>query len=252
MAKTVLVLGATGGVGGETARALIARGWTVRGLTRSPREGDGIDWRIGDAMDRAAVLAAADGLDAIVHAVNPPGYLDWEKLAMPMLENSIAAARANDARLALPGTIYNYDPRTSPVIAPDSAQRPNTRKGAIRVAMERAIEQSGVKAVILRAGDYFGPRPGNSWLSQGLVTPGKRVGRVMVPERAGSATPGPICPTSARLSPACSTKATSCHGSHSIYSPASGTMTARALPARSRKRSGGQSRPGGCPGRCSR
>lgn len=185
MAKTVLVLGATGGIGGETARALAAHGWTVRGLTRAPRQGGGIDWRIGDAMDRAAVLAAAEGVDAVVHAVNPPGYRDWEKLAMPMLENSIAAARANDARLALPGTIYNYDPRTSPTIAHDSPQHPDTRKGAIRVQMERAIEQSGVKAVILRAGDYFGPRPGNSWLSQGLVTPGKRVGRVMVPGKAG-------------------------------------------------------------------
>ena len=39
--------------------------------------------------------------------------------------------------------------------------------------------------MILRAGDYFGPRPGNSWLSQGLVTPGKRVGRVMVPGKKG-------------------------------------------------------------------
>lgn len=185
MAKTVLVLGASGGVGGETARALIAHGWTVRGLTRSPREGDGIEWRIGDAMNRAAVLAAAEGCDAIVHAVNPPGYRDWDKLVLPMLENSIAAARANNARLALPGTIYNYDPRTAPVIAPDSPQHPNTRKGAIRVRMESAIEHSGVKAVILRAGDYFGPRPGNSWLSQGLVTPGKPVGRVMVPGKAG-------------------------------------------------------------------
>ena len=185
MATTVLVLGANGGVGGETARALVAHGWTVRGLTRSPREGDGIDWRIGDAMDRDAVLAAAQGCEAIVHAVNPPGYRDWERLVLPMLDNSIAAARANDARLALPGTIYNYDPRTSPVVTPDSPQRPNTRKGAIRVAMENAIAQSGVKAVILRAGDYFGPRPGNSWLSQGLVTPGKRVGRVMVPGKKG-------------------------------------------------------------------
>jgi nucleoside-diphosphate-sugar epimerase len=183
--KTALVLGATGGVGGETARALVAHGWKVRGLTRKPREGDGIDWMIGDAMDRDAVLAAADGVDAIVHAVNPPGYLDWEKLVMPMLENSIAAALANDARLALPGTIYNYDPRNSPVIGPDSPQRPNTRKGAIRVQMEQAIEQSGARAVILRAGDFFGPRPGNSWLSQGLVTPGKPVGRVMVPGKKG-------------------------------------------------------------------
>ncbi|WP_240047553.1 NAD(P)H-binding protein [Sphingomonas panacisoli] len=183
--KTALVLGASGGVGGETARALIAHSWSVRGLTRTPRQGEGIDWIVGDAMDRDAVLAAAKGVDAIVHAVNPPGYRDWEKLVMPMLANSIAAAQANDARLALPGTIYNFDPATSPVIAPDNPQRPMTNKGAIRVEMERAIEASGVKAVILRAGDFFGPRPGNSWLSQGMVTPGKPVGRVMVPGRKG-------------------------------------------------------------------
>jgi len=186
MTKTALVLGATGGVGGETARALIAHGWKVRGLTRAPRTGDGIDWIVGDAMDRASVMAAAKGVSAIVHAVNPPGYLDWAKLVIPMLENSIAAAIANDARLALPGTIYNYDPRTSPRIAPDAPQGASTRKGAIRVRMERAIEESGVRAVILRAGDYFGPRPGNSWLSQGLVTPGKPVGSVMVPGKKGA------------------------------------------------------------------
>jgi nucleoside-diphosphate-sugar epimerase len=183
--KTALVLGASGGVGGETARALIAHGWAVRGMTRSPREGDGIDWIVGDAMDRDAVLAAAVGVDAIVHAVNPPGYRDWDMLVLPMLANSIAAAQVNDARLALPGTIYNYDPATSPLIAPDSPQRPATRKGAIRVEMERAIERSGVKAVILRAGDFFGPRPGNSWLSQGMVKPGQPVGRVMVPGKRG-------------------------------------------------------------------
>jgi len=185
MAKTALILGASGGVGGETARALIAHGWRVRGLTRSPRSGGGIDWRIGDAMDRDAVLAAAVGVDAIVHAVNPPGYRDWDILVMPMIENSIAAAKCENARLALPGTIYNYDPRMAATVAPDDPQRPNTRKGAIRVAMERAIERSGVKAVILRAGDYFGSQAGNDWLSQGLVTPGKPVGRVMVPGKSG-------------------------------------------------------------------
>ena len=186
--KTALVLGATGGVGGETARVLVAHGWQVRGLTRKPRTGDGIDWRLGDALDRGAVLRAAEGVSAIVHAVNPPGYRDWEKLVMPMLSNSIAAAEAAGARLALPGTIYNYDPRTTPSATEDAPQRPNTRKGAIRVAMERAIEQAcdrGMRAVILRAGDFFGPRPGNSWLSQGLVTPGKPVRRVLYPGARG-------------------------------------------------------------------
>lgn len=188
MAKTVLVLGATGGVGGETARALLRHGWTVRGLARKvvrPGMDPAIAWIEGDAMDRAAVLRAAEGVDAIVHAVNPPGYRDWGKLVLPMLDNSIAAALANDARLALPGTIYNYDPAGMPVAHPDSPQRPATRKGRIRAGMERRLETSGARVVILRAGDFFGPRPGNSWLSQGMVKPGGPVTAVTDPASRG-------------------------------------------------------------------
>ncbi len=34
--KIALVLGATGGIGGEVARRLTARGWTIRALHRHP------------------------------------------------------------------------------------------------------------------------------------------------------------------------------------------------------------------------
>lgn len=185
MAKTALVLGATGGVGGETARALLARGWRVRGLTRCLREtGAAIDWVEGDALDANAVRRAAQGTDAIVHAVNPPGYRDWEKLVLPMLDNSIAAARATGARLALPGTIYNYDPRMLRVAGEDAPQLPTTRKGAIRVEMEKRLGR--VRSLVVRAGDYFGPRPGNSWLSQGMITPGKPVRSILYPGARGA------------------------------------------------------------------
>ncbi|MES2057974.1 MAG: NAD-dependent epimerase/dehydratase family protein [Pseudomonadota bacterium] len=187
MTKTVLVLGATGGVGGETARALLAHGWRVRGLARrAPATSDGIEWVQGDALDASAVMAAAQGADAIVHAVNPPGYRDWAKLVLPMLDNSIAAARATGARLALPGTIYNYDPATTPVALPESPQHAATRKGAIRVAMEQRIAESGVRAIILRAGDFFGPRPGNNWFSQGMVKPGQPVRSILYPGKRGA------------------------------------------------------------------
>lgn len=187
MQKTVLVLGATGGVGGETARALLRHGWKVRGLVRAIRPGldAGMEWVEGDATDRDAVLRAARGVAAIVHAVNPPGYRDWDRLVLPMLENSIAAALANGARIALPGTIYNYDPPATPVAQPGSPQRPATRKGRIRVAMEARLEASGARVLILRAGDFYGPRPGNSWLSQGMVKPGKRVTAVTYPGAPG-------------------------------------------------------------------
>lgn len=49
--------------------------------------------------------------------------------------------------------------------------------------MERRLGE--VKSLVLRAGDFFGPRPGNSWLSQGVVTPGKPVKSILYPGTRG-------------------------------------------------------------------
>jgi len=184
MDKAVLLLGATGGVGGETARALKSHGWKVRGLARRPMAGaDGLEWVVGDALDASAVRRAAEGMAAIVHAVNPPGYRNWDALVLPMLDNSIAAARGTRARVVLPGTIYNFDPRETPVAVESSPQRPNTRKGRIRAEMERRLGE--VRSLVLRAGDFFGPKAGNSWLSQGMVKPGKPIKSVLYPGAMG-------------------------------------------------------------------
>ena len=71
----VLVLGATGGIGGEVARQLLAAGWQVRALRRgSPPAGapqEGLDWVAGDVMNRADVLAAAVGCSPRVARVAP-------------------------------------------------------------------------------------------------------------------------------------------------------------------------------------
>ncbi|MGF6117766.1 nucleoside-diphosphate-sugar epimerase [Janthinobacterium lividum] len=195
MDKTVLVLGATGGIGGEMVRQLQAAGWQVRALTRgetpSPR-GDNIEWLRGDALSRADVLAAAKGCAVIVHAVNPPGYRHWGRLVLPMLDNTISAAIAEGATIVLPGTVYNFGPDAFPasgdLLAEDAPQRPLTRKGAIRVALEARLEWAstqGARVIIVRAGDFFGPRAGNNWFSQGLVKPGQPVRSVLYPGTHG-------------------------------------------------------------------
>ncbi len=174
--KTALLLGANGGIGGEVTRTLVARGWQVRALVRdAARAGaiEGVQWLAGDALDRDAVVRAAQGAALIVHAVNPPGYRNWGTLVLPMLDNSIAAAQASGARLLVPGTVYNYGSGTAQPLRETSAQRPSSRKGAIRVEMERRLQASGVRTLIVRAGDFFGPRAGNNWFSQAMVKPGQ-------------------------------------------------------------------------------
>jgi nucleoside-diphosphate-sugar epimerase len=196
--KLALVLRATGGVGGATAWALIAHGWQVRALVRdraaaaagwSGRIG-APEWRLGDAMVREDVIRAAEGVQVIVHAVNPPGYRNWDKLVLPMIDNSIAAAVATGASIVLPGTIYNFDPDTSPLITETTPQVPKTRKGEIRVKLEQRLETAaadlGVPSLIVRAGDFFGPKVRASWFAQAIVRPSQPVRRVVNPGQVGT------------------------------------------------------------------
>jgi nucleoside-diphosphate-sugar epimerase len=190
-APLALVIGATGGIGGAVADRLLAGGWRVRALHRDPEAArrssgrTGLEWVKGDAMIEADVVAAAEGASLVMHGANPPGYRNWAGLQLPMLNASIAAAKAAGARLLFPGTVYNYGPDAFPNLTEASAQSPVTRKGAIRVKMEEAVARAsaddGLKVLIVRCGDFFGPKPGNNWLSQGLLKPGRPLAAVTYP-----------------------------------------------------------------------
>ncbi len=191
--KLALVIGATGGIGGEVAHALLAQGWRVKALARNPQDAarradwlGGVEWIRGDAMIEADVIAAARGSAIIFHGANPPGYRNWRGLAVPMLRNAIAAAGSAGARLIFPGNVYNFGPDAGAVVREDSPQHPLTRKGKIRMEMEAMLEdatKTGGRALIVRAGDFFGPHQAVSWFASGMVRPGRRLKSVMYPGR---------------------------------------------------------------------
>ena len=182
--QNICILGLTGSVGGAIADALLRRGFRVRALVRNPnanasshwRKRDGLALISGDAMSAADVSRAAEGCAVIVHAVSPAGYQNWGKLVLPMIDNTIAAARsAGGARIVLPGTIYNFDPVMTPLLGEQSPQDPKTEKGQIRKELESRLEGAaaqGTPALIVRAGDFFGPDARSSWFAQSLVRPG--------------------------------------------------------------------------------
>jgi nucleoside-diphosphate-sugar epimerase len=189
--RVALVIGATGGVGGATTKALLAHGWQVKALTRRPpsdrpQGGADIAWVQGDAMNEGDVTAAARGAAILFHGANPPRYRNWRGLALPMLRHSIVAAKATGARLILPGNVYNFGPDAGAVVDEQAPQHPRTRKGAIRVEMEEmlaAAAHDGVRSLVVRAGDFFGAASGSSWFETALATPGKPVGTIRYPGR---------------------------------------------------------------------
>lgn len=190
--QTALVLGATGGIGSAVARTLLDRRYTVRAMHRDAATQAGktpqYDWVGGDAMIRDDVVKAARGVDLIVHAVNPPGYRNWGRLVLPMIENTIAAAEAVGARILMPGTVYNYGPEDIPNLTEDSPQRPISHKGKIRVRLEQRLEEAsrrGIQVILVRAGDFFGPGFSNGWLAESLIKPGREVTTITTPGDPG-------------------------------------------------------------------
>jgi nucleoside-diphosphate-sugar epimerase len=189
--RTALVIGITGSIGREVAGTLLRRGWQLRALHRDPSAArisgplpDSVQWIKGDAMKSSDVVAAARGTELIVHAANPPNYRNWRGLALPMLDNSIAAARISNARILLPATIYNFGAHAPRVLKENSPQIPATRKGQVRVEMELKLQKAslfGVRSIVVRAGDFFGPGAGNSWLTRGMVRARSRIRSVYNP-----------------------------------------------------------------------
>jgi len=147
MTRKVLIAGASGRYGAQVRAAFEAAHWEVRSFDRKAE-------RLEDA---------AQGMDVIVNALNPPDYKNWEVEIPKITAQVIAAAKASGATVMVPGNVYNFG--VAP--APWSAKTPQvacSRKGQIRIDMEEAYRASGVKVIILRAGDFIDEGATGTWL----------------------------------------------------------------------------------------
>lgn len=142
MTQTALILGASGGFGGQVAKALESAGWTICRYQR------GTD-----------MTAAAKGADLIVNGLNPPAYHNWDQLIPEITTQVLAAGKASGATILVPGNVYPYGMEPGPWNA-DTPHRPVSRKGRIRAEMEaryRAAADQGQRTILLRGGDFLLP-----------------------------------------------------------------------------------------------
>ena len=152
MTRTVLILGASGRFGRHAADAFAAAGWTVRTYDRTQRD----------------LARAAWGADVIVNAWNPV-YPDWAVQVPVLTEKVIAVARQTGATVMIPGNVYVYGVQTP---APWSETSPHAAKnplGRIRTEMEDAYARSGVRTIILRAGDFIDTEASGNWFDRFLT-----------------------------------------------------------------------------------
>ncbi len=175
----VLVTGGTGYLGQAIVRALVTHGHApvvfARRATSSGLPGRMVD---GDIRDRGAVRAAADGVDAIIHAAAlvslwQPKPSIFEEINVGGLQSVLDVAES----LGTPRVVYTSSflalppaGATAPLSANDYQR---TKAKALGVA--RAAQHAGRPVVILVPGVIYGP---------GIATEGNLVGRLIADHRA--------------------------------------------------------------------
>jgi nucleoside-diphosphate-sugar epimerase len=172
----VLVTGATGMVGPRVVEAFAAAGFQVRTFSRDPIEEGrlpaGVDERIGNVTDAAAVRQAISGVDVVVHLAallhlpDPPLDLrgEYARVNVEGTRAVVAAAQeAEVARVVFFSTIAVYGDTGRRVLDEDGPVHPRTLYAATKAEAERIVLEGRRRdgaplGVVLRPGSVYGAR----------------------------------------------------------------------------------------------
>jgi nucleoside-diphosphate-sugar epimerase len=116
----ILVTGGGGFVGGYIVERLLARGYAVRSIGRSPQPelvAKGVEVMCGDLTDATAVSAACEGVDAVFHVAARAGvWGSWESFYGPNVigtRNVLSACRKWQVKrlvyTSTPSVVFNGD-----------------------------------------------------------------------------------------------------------------------------------------------
>ncbi len=195
-----LVLGASGAAGAAIANHLALMGMRVTLAGRSavaPRVPAypalaGLPWRQVDLLQPGALVQAARDCGVIVHAANPANYVGWHEQVLPMMDAVLAAVPHPEVTVVLPGNVYALRPSARPITEATPQPPANTAKGRLRQAMEArlqaAAEGGRCRALVLRAGDFFGAHAPNSWMTQAMLPALGKAGWPVAPAALGPST----------------------------------------------------------------
>ncbi len=170
----VTILGSNGHLGHAAMIGFRDAGWDVTGLGRTNRKPvEGTHFIAGDADEIEVVRAAVAAADVVVYGLHLP-YDKWGNgAAERQFQIVLDALKGSGKTLMFPGTIYNYraSDRTISSGLRQSAEKP---RGDIRIKLEQMLAQAAaagdIQAIIIRAGDFFGPDGRGEWFDAAMLS----------------------------------------------------------------------------------
>ncbi len=165
MTKTVLIIGSHGRFGQNSAKAFGQAGWDVRRFDRHKQD----------------LMQAVQGVQVIVMAANPLYHL-WHTQLLGLHEQVGKAALSVDATVIVPGNVYVFGAQTPGPWGENTPRLAQNSLGQIRIKMERAYRDRGVRTIVLRGGDFLDVTATGSWFDK-VMAPGLPKGVMKYPGR---------------------------------------------------------------------
>lgn len=172
MTQTILITGANGGVGRLMRTRLAREGRVLRLLDvvrpEDPAEGEAVEVIEASVTDEAAMRAASEGVEAIIHLGGISVEAPWDDILSANIDGTrvvLEAARdAGVARVVLASSnhaagFYDLDSAPEGGLPADAFPRPDTYYGVSKVAMEALgslfHDRYGIDVTALRIGSCF-------------------------------------------------------------------------------------------------
>jgi nucleoside-diphosphate-sugar epimerase len=174
----VVVLGVNGHIGRAVAEAFVAAGWDVTGMARTEKLAiPGVRFVKGDSDSVAELRAAIGDAEIVFSGLNLPYHTWFNGRLEAQLGRVLEAMGSTGKTLLFPASIYNFA-ATDRLITPELRQQPEKPRGEVRLRIEQMIEAAAsrgdIQAIILRAGDFYGPDAKGDWFDQVIMASAKK------------------------------------------------------------------------------
>ncbi len=168
------ILGAGGVIGRELSACLAHRGLELRQVGRMPKRVSPGDQVVpADLLDPAATARVVEGSEVayLVAGLRYDAEV-WEEEWPRIMDNVVAACVRHTVPLVFFDNVYAYG-RVEGAMTEETPFNPCSRKGEVRARIATtlldAMKRGELRALILRAADFYGPGASNSFTDATVI-----------------------------------------------------------------------------------
>jgi len=156
------ILGSSGVIGKELAKALPQYTNKIRLVSRNPKKVNESDELLSaNFLNAGETFNAVEGSEVVYLTVGLQYDIKIWKTQWPkLMKNVIEACKKSNSKLVFFDNVYSYG-RVNGWMTEETPVKPDSEKGKVRAELNKMImnevEQGNLKAIIAKAADFYGP-----------------------------------------------------------------------------------------------